>query len=186
MSKLHTEEVLKAIRNTDALAGVPGSGVPEGYLDKCCMQRISTGTGSIYKDIHTISDMRGRLALAAWEKAENPNVAPFCTAYKTNNIPGGQYGMVPIADQPEGTVFHIEDQKGTGKVSLVMEGAGRIPAAETWLIVGPCDTGEKVVFTFHPGEPVPRATTSTEELPVGTKLTKQEALELGFNLAKVG
>ena len=67
-----------------------------------------------------------------------------------------------------------------------MQGAGRIPAKETWLIVGPADNGEPVVFTFHPGEPVPRATTSTEDLPVGTKLTKEEAITLGFNLAKVG
>jgi len=94
-------------------------------------------------------------------------------------------GMVKVADQPEDTIFTIEDQKNTGKVSLVMKGNHRIPAEETWIILGP-EQGKEVVYTFHPGEPIPRATTSTEDLPVGTELTKAQALELGFNLAKVG
>ena len=179
-------EVVTAILNTELYAGKDGTGVPAGYFDNTCRQRLSSGTGSIYSKISTIADMRQYLIVSPWKKAENPNVAPGCTAYKTSNITSGQYGMVPVAKQPENTTFIIEDQKGTGKVSLVMQGAGRIPAEETWLIIGPADNGEPVVFTFHPGEPVPRATTSTEELPVGTVLTKAEALALGFNLAKVG
>lgn len=178
-------EVVTAILNTELYAGKDGTGVPANYFDNTCRQRISSGTGSIYSKISTVADMRQYLIVSPWEKAENPNVAPGCTAYKTSNITSGQYGMVPVAEQPDNTIFTIEDQKGTGKVSLVMQGAGRIPAKETWLIVGLADNGEPVVFTFHPGEPVPRATTSTEELPVGTRLTKKEALALGFNLAKV-
>ena len=179
-------EVVTAILNTETYAGKEGTGIPAGYFENTCRQRISSGTGSIYSKISTIADMRHYLIISPWEKAENSNVAPECVAYKTNNITSGQYGMVPVAEQPEDTMFTIEDQKATGRVSLVMQGAGRIPAKETWLIVGPADNGEPVVFTFHPGEPVPRATTSTEELPVGTVLTKKEALALGFNLAKVG
>ena len=91
-------------------------------------------------------------------------------------------------DQPDDAMFVIADPKNTGKVSLMIWGwcdGNRLLTDETWVIIGPND-GEDVVYTFHPGEPVPRATTSTEELPVGTKLTKAEALALGFNLAKVG
>jgi hypothetical protein len=158
--------------------------MPE-YWEKTRAQRICTGTGSIFNGIDNIADMERELIDARWERAENPNVAPGCAAYTTKDIPGGQYGMVPVAVQGDDTMFVIEDQKGTGKVSLVMQGAGRIPAEETWIIIGP-EQGKDVVYTFHPGEPVPRATTSTEELPVGTVLTKQEALAKGFNLAKVG
>lgn len=157
--------------------------MPE-YWEKTRTQRICTGTGSIFAGIDNIDDMEKELIKSRWEVAENPNVAPGCTAYVTKDIHGGQYGMVPVATQPDDTIFVIEDQKNTGKVSLVMQGAGRIPAEETWIIVGP-EQGKDVVYTFHPGEPVPRATTSTEELPIGTVLTKQEALALGFNLAKV-
>ena len=170
-------KVVEAILNIKCM-------MPE-YWQKTLFQRIWNGTGSIFSTMYNIVDMEQALVDAHWEVAENPNVAPGCTAYVTKDIPGGQYGMVPVANQSDDTIFIIEDQKNTGKVSLVMQGAGRIPAEETWIIVGP-EQGKDVVYTFHPGEPVPRATTSTEELPVGTKLTKGEALALGFNLAKVG
>jgi len=170
-------DVVEAILNIKEM-------MPE-YWEKTLFQRIWNGTGSIFSAIYNIVDMEQALINANWKRAENPNVAPGCTAYVTKDIPGGQYGMVPVADQPDDTIFVIEDQKNTGKVSLVMQGAGRIHATETWLIIGE-EQGKNVVFTFHPGEPVPRATTSTEELPVGTVLTKAEALAKGFNLAKVG
>ena len=176
MSFESTKIVRKAIDNISAL-------MPE-YWEKTLAQRICSGTGSIFESIDNIEDLEQALIDAHWERAENPNVAPGCTAYVTKDISGGLYGMVPVANQPENTIFVIEDQKGTSKVSLVMQGAGRIPAEETWIIVGP-EQGNDVVYTFHPGEPVPRATTSTDALPVGTVLTKQEALALGFNLAKV-
>lgn len=177
MSFNATKAVREAIYNIATM-------MPE-YWEKTLTQRICTGTGSIFADIDNIVDMEQALVDAHWEVAENPNVATGCTAYVTTDITSGQYGMVPVANQSDDTVFVIEDQKNTGKVSLVMKGAGRFSAKETWLIVGP-EQGKNVVYTFHPGEPVPRATTSTEELPVGTKLTKAEALALGFNMAKVG
>lgn len=158
--------------------------MPE-YWEKTLAQRISTGTGSVYSSIENIEEMEIKLLNSSWTPADHPAVAPGCKAYVTKDIKGGCYGMVPVADQPNDAVFVIEDQKNTGKVSLVLQGAGRIPAEETWIIIGE-EQGKEVVFTFHPGEPVPKATTSTEELPVGTKLTKAEALALGFNLAKVG
>ena len=169
--------IVNAIVNTKNL--VPG------YFEKTCEQRLSTGTGSIFEDIHIISEMEQALISAEWVEAQHECVAPGCRAFKTTSIHSGFYGMVKVADQPDDTTFEIQDQKETGKVSLVVAGNHRIPAKETWIILGP-EQGQEVVYTFHPGEPVPRATTSTEELPVGTKLTKAEALALGFNLAKVG
>lgn len=173
-------ESTKAVRN--AIANISKM-MPE-YWEKTLFQRIWNGTGSIFSTMYNIMDMEQALIDANWEVAENENVAPGCTAYVTKDIPGGQYGMIPVAEQDETQTFWVEDQKNTGKVSLVMYSGERISAKETWLIIGP-EQGTDVVYTFHPGEPVPRATTSTEELPVGTELTRDEALVLGFNLAKV-
>lgn len=169
--------IASAIENTKSL--VPG------YFEKTCAQRLADGTGSIFEDIHSVEDMEQALLSAEWIPAEHECVAPDCRAFKTTSIKSGLYGMVKVADQPDDTIFVIEDQKNTGKVSLVMKGNHRIPAEETWIILGP-EQGKEVVYTFHPGEPIPRATTSTEELPVGTEVTKEEAMALGFNLAKVG
>lgn len=169
--------IVSAINNTKEL-------MPR-YFEKTCAQRLADGTGSIFEDIHSVEDMEQALLSAEWIPAEHECVAPDCRAFKTTSIKSGLYGMVKVADQPDDTIFVIEDQKNTGKVSLVMKGNHRIPASETWIILG-LEEDEEVVYTFHPGEPIPRATTSTEELPVGTELTKAQALELGFNLAKVG
>ena len=170
------ERVIRAIYVTKDI--VPG------YFQKTCEQRLATGTGSIYEGITSWVDMQNELLRANWEPASHPAVAEGCAAFVTKDIKGGLYGMVPVADQPDDTKFQIQDQKNTGKVSLVMIGNHRIPAEETWIILG-LEQGEEIVYTFHPGAPIPRATTSTEELPVGTILTKQQALDLGFNLAKV-
>lgn len=169
--------VVDAVNATKAI--VPG------YFEKTCKQRIATGTGSVFSTINSVEEMEEAIVKADWIEAKHELVDPPCKAYKTTSITGGQYGMVKIEDQPDDTIFHIEDQKNTGMVSLVMEGNTRIPTKETWLIIGP-EQGRDIVYTFHPGEPVPVATTPTEQLKVGTKLTKAEALEKGFNLAKVG
>lgn len=169
--------IVSAINNTREL--VPG------YFEQTCRQRLANGTGSIFEDIHSIEEMEAAIRNANWVPAEHELVKGEDRAFKTTDIKSGLYGMVKVADQPDDTMFEIQDQKNTGRVSLVMMGNHRIPAEETWIILGP-EQGKEVVYTFHPGEPTAKATTSTEELPVGTKLTKAEALAKGFNLAKVG
>ena len=47
------------------------------------------------------------------------------------------------------------------------------------------EEGHDVVFTFHPGEPVRPSLLEVSDCHNGTKLTKVEALNLGFDLAKV-
>lgn len=158
------------------------------YTDKMFAQRLpGSGMGSVYPSFNSRAELEEAIRNANYEPANHPAIAPGCKAYITYDIVG-EYGMVLIEDQPDNTMFVIADPKNTGKVSLVLDGfeqGTRFATNQTWLIIGP-NEGEDVVYTFHPGEPVPRATTSTEELPVGTVLTKSEALALGFNLAKVG
>lgn len=158
------------------------------YAEKMFAQRLpESGMGSIYPFMESREELESAIRSADYEPAEHPAIAPGCKAYVTHDIMGA-YGMVLIEDQPDDTMFVIADPKNTGKVSLMLWGwaeGNRLLTDETWIIIGP-NEGEDVVYTFHPGQPVPRATTSTEELPVGTKLTKKEALELGFNMAKLG
>ena len=158
------------------------------YTDKMFAQRLpESGMGSIYPFFNSRKELEEAIRSANYQPAEHPAIAPGCKAYITQDIMGA-YGMVKIEDQPNDMKFVIADPKNTGKVSLMIWGwaeGNRLLTNETWVIVGP-NEGKDVVYTFHPGEPIPRATTSTEELPVGTILTKQEALAKGFNLAKVG
>ena len=154
------------------------------YAERMFAQRLPEGgMGSVYPDFHSREELEAALRNANYHLAEHPAIAPMCVAFVTTDL-NGEYGMELLSNLPDDVQLRIEDPKNTGKVSLVVEGGHRIATNETWVIIGPNDN-EDVVYTFHPGQPVPRATTSTEALPVGTVLTKAEAIKLGFNMAKV-
>ena len=177
--------VVEALVRTEYLEG--SEGVPESYVGNMLKQRLPGGKGSIYQGGYTVETLKDALIGAAYKAKTHTEINEPCVGFVAYGIAGGEYGMVKIIDQPDDAKFVIVDDKKTGKVSLLLVGAtGRIPTTETWVILGPANNGEEVFYTFHPGEPIPPATTSTEELPVGTILSKQEALAKGFNLAKVG
>jgi len=183
---MNTNEIINiAINATQSLEGT--NGVPAGYYAACLDQRLPGGKGSIYAGFTQRWQLDKALRKANYEEKAHPDIKAPCRGFVTYDIPGGEYGMIRIETQPNDATFVVVDDKNTGHVSIMLEGAaGRIKTDETWLILGPADNGEMVLYTFYPGEPTPRATTSTEQLPVGTRLTKAEALALGFNLAKVG
>ena len=176
MKKNNNNVVNEAINATKEFLG--------DYFINTCRQRLAGGFGSIYEGINTPEEMEQALREADWEEAEHPDVMPGCKAYKTTDIKGGHFGLLKIADLPEDVVITASDPKGTGKVSMVVTGQPGPSVAETWLIVGN-EEGHDVVFTFHPGEPVRPSLIETSEYPDGAKLTKEEALRMGFELAKV-
>jgi len=175
-----------AIANTIRLAGPKKHGISKGYWSWVLAQRVPgpKAKGSIFEEM-TVRKLSKAIKTARWEEAQDEHVFPGCTAFKTRDIPGGMYGVVPLEDLPDDADLIILDQKNTGYASLCVNGGMRVPARETWIILGPCDTGEEVVYTLHPGAPTDRAKTPTDMLPVGTKLTKEEALAKGFNTANI-
>ena len=154
------------------------------YFENTCKQRLAGGVGSVYDGIEEIADMEDALYSAYWKKAEHPDVMPGCQAYVTKDIKGGHLGLLKIADLPDGAVITASDPKGTGKVSMTVTGEKGPEVEETWLIVGNED-GHNVVYTFHPGEPVRPSVVEVKDCPNGTKLTKEQAIALGFDLAKI-
>lgn len=171
-----TREVEIALRNTrDTL---------KEYFENTCKQRLENGAGSVYDGIKTTAEMKKALFGAFWKKAEHPDVMPGCQAYVTKDIKGGHLGLLKIADLPDNVIITASDPKGTGKVSMTVSGEKGPEVEDTWLIVGKED-GVDVVFTFHPGEPVRPSVVEVKDCPDGTKLTKEQALNLGFDLAKI-
>lgn len=171
-----TKKVRAAIRTTEQYLG--------DYFDKTCRSRLADGVGSIFEGIEDIDDMKAELISAYWERAEHPDVMKGCTAYKTKDIKGGHLGLLNIADLPDDVVITASDPKGTGKVSMTVSGEKGPEAEETWLIIGE-DEGHDVIFTFHPGEPVRPSIVEVKDCPDGTKLTKEQAINMGFDLAKI-
>lgn len=168
--------VQKAIDTTKKVLGK--------YFENTCRQRLAGGAGSIYEGINTPEEMEAALRAAIWLETDHPTVMKGCRAFMTRSIPGGRFGLVRIANLPEDAVLTASDPKGTGMVSMTIKGHKGPAVAETWLIIGE-ENGYDVVFTFHPGKPVKPSMVEVKNCPDGTKLTKAEAMGLGFDLAKV-
>ena len=160
--------------------------VPANYAENMIRQRVAgdpMAKGSIFEG-YTLESLKETLFEADWQEVNSDKVHAPCRCFMTRNVPGGLYGVMPLTNLPDDVRLVVKDNKNTGFVSLCVEGGERIPAEEVYMIT--CPVGDKeVVTTFHPGAPSDRPTTPTEAIPVGTVLTKKEALELGFNSANV-
>ena len=164
----------------------------KGYFENTVNQRLENGAGSYYAGM-SANEIKDALKKAEWSKVTDPeilkNVMPGCDCYVTSDIPNGRNGMRSIDSMPDYTFFMAIDPKGTGIVSLAAVSPDRgikeksVAEDKTYLIVGD-EKGEKVVFTFHPGEPVRPSLVPVENLKHGTLLSKQEAKNYGFDMTK--
>lgn len=162
------------------------------YYEKCLKQRLKDGIGST-TDCETVEDMEKALMSAHWSVWTAPNnvISPGCVAFVTKDIPG-YHGMLDINQIPDGTVCHFRDVKNTGFLSLCTKTDTKKRVNFTVLIAGPEDIGY-IMYTFHPGEPVPASTFKSGELNEsaqtevyndGDVITVKTAKELGFKLVK--
>ena len=158
--------------------------VVPGYFESTCRQRLDGGAGSCYEGISSVEEMEQLVLNANWKSVEDENVSEGCKAFVTTDIPNGRFGLVEIKSLPVGTALVADDRKGTGKVSLTVSGQKGAFVPETYLIVG-LEQGDEVIFTFHPGRPVRESKVQTAELPHGTVISRERALEMGFTTAKL-
>lgn len=183
----NNEFVKKALNNAKKLImGKDEEGNDKTYLDVMLNQRIEgkNNAGSSYK-VDSKEELYQKLISQEWSETTHPDVMPGCKVFKSNLA--GLEGILDIDDLPDDVELYAIDPKETGKIGI---GAGNIeknPVKETYLIVGKEQIDgkeEDVVFTFHPGEPVRPSEIETKEIPDGTKLTKEEAEQLGFDKVK--
>lgn len=160
------------------------------YFKKCLEQRLSNGIGST-TEADTVEEMEGDLMDANWEPWEDKyNVlSPGCKAFITYDIPG-HYGMIDLTTRDPNEECFFVDPKNTGMLSLAIATTDRADVDYTILIVGQED-GKDVMFTFHPGAPLPASTFKSGDkesggsgFEAGDKITVADAMRLGFRRAK--
>lgn len=151
------------------------------YYDCLFDNRIEgpKNTGSSYN--LTKNELEEKIKNADWQEVVHPDVMPGCTAFKAN-IPG-LLGIMPIQELPEEADLYTIDTKHTGFIGIGCTGVQKMPVGYSYLILG-MEGDLEVVFTFHPGEPVRPSEVETAEIPAGKKITKEEALAMGFSLCK--
>ena len=129
----------------------------------------------------SIGKLEEKIKTADWQEVVHPDVMSGCTAFKAN-VPG-LLGIMPIAKLPEDADLFTIDTKKTGFIGIGCTGVQKMPVAFSYLILG-MEGDLEVVYTFHPGEPVRPSEIETTDIPAGKKITKEEALSMGFELCK--
>ena len=181
------EFVKQALDNASKIImGKDENGKDRTYLDVMLAQRIEgpNNAGSSY-NVNSPEQLYQQLISQEWTETTHPDVMPGCRVFKSNLA--GLEGILDLDNLPDDVEMYAIDPKGTGKIGI---GAGNIeknPVKETYLIIGKENINgkdEDVVFTFHPGEPVRPSEVETQEIPDGTRLSKEEAKKLGFDKAK--
>ena len=155
-----------------------------GYFEKTCEQRLPGGAGSVllgeFKDWN---DVRNALICAEWTEFNHPELMSGTRAFVTHDL-RGRLGVVSLAELDEDVEVTLDDRKGTGKVSCVVNGVLGPEVDHVVIILGE-ENGREVVFTFHPGDPVRASQVACEPGMHGQHLTVREAREMGLTTAKI-
>lgn len=170
--------IIEAIENT-----------PADYLASCIAQRCGdSAQGSTYA--LEPDEVRAALLSEQWVQRDHPEVKAPCVAFVAPRW-RGRVGVLPL--DALNALVRLEDPKRTGYLSAVVHHTADLPCSisgdrETWLILGPHEghEGREVLYTFHPGEPVPPSQVSASEITPGTLMLASEARALGLTHAKTG
>lgn len=138
-------------------------------------------TGSITDETRPEA-LREAIERASWQTYSHPAVVAPCVAFWTSDIEG-VLGIVEVDLLDESTDLTLRDAHETGFVNAEVVGDYGDRAEGVCLIVGPDDEAE-VIYTFHPGPPVPPSTVPARLSP-GRTVTPSEAMALGLRTAKV-
>ena len=163
--------------------------VPE-YWQKALKQRLAEGgAGSVYHGFSSPEELERALLQAEWTMEDDSLPNPYYSEYHdvlfvTRDIPGGTYGMARIDDLPEGTLIYARDPKHINKVTLMVKGNPEQPTEETRLICG-VRNGIMRVVTFFPGPMIPLIGKEVPPIKIGDVVTREEALQMGYHLAKL-
>jgi hypothetical protein len=161
------------------------SAIPD-YWESTLAQRAELSgkaAGSVYEGVDT-TQLEQMLLAADWEPYSHPAVMQGCEAFRAS-IPG-KLGLVKLQSLAPDTRVVFRDPKKTGQVSAVVEGVRSESADFTVIIIGD-DEGKKVVYTFHPGDPVAPSEVmgASPGITDGTAGSVAQALEMGLVYAKV-
>ena len=187
-------------------------GMPD-YFVRIVEQRLAGGAGSRYPQFETFDGLANAIQNAVWETYSHPAIHEGCLAFKAM-IPGevGMISLHPVAQETSPPIYSevkLVDFKNTGFLSAVVESDKFVPVDYTIMIVGKADfplprahdsrgrpnrgrvighdpfgnglVPNNAVYTFHPGDPVTPSQIEGKERTV----TVEEAIEMGFGLAKI-
>lgn len=165
------------------------------YWESCLLQRAGYATKSRLGSWYPMMSARaieGALLNCEWfALIGHPDVAEPASAFVTSDL-GGMVGVVRVTEahlMKDGkSALWLDDQKGTGFLSLMTDIGEAHETERTVLIIGPDDAAGEMVWTFHPGPPAPKPTLAVDAskgLVHGKAVSVAKAQALGFAWAKL-
>ncbi len=162
-----------------------GRSLATAYGQSVIAQRVPgpAQAGSCFA-VATAAEAAELLQGAAWSRLEHPAVTAPAVAFEAA-IPG-TWGLVPLESLAPETRVVLADPKGTGKVEAVVDlpQPARPRVQTTTIILGPGGDGAEVVWTVHPGLPIPPSQVPAASVAGRTETTAAEAYALGLRWAK--
>ena len=172
--------------------------MPQYYHDVLEQRLYTNGAGS-RTQYDTIESLDAALDGANWvditDELDPAVKAPECVYLATTDITGWN-GLLDIDSMDDSEMLEFIDTKNTGRLSIAAtRNSSEYPqclplAKRTVAILGPED-GIQILYTFHPGDPIPMSTFKVGEhengisYHPGMRITAKEAKELGFKHAKL-
>lgn len=174
------ERVMMAIAATKTVQN------PVDYWATTCAQRAGANpnaAGSVYERLSADEVEWLVKGAKGWELYEHPALMHGCVAFKVHGLVG-RVGVVDLAKLAGDATVVLDDRKNTGAVSATVRGVLGDTVDFTVIILG-LHEGKEVVYTFHPGEPVPASEVKVESGLHGKEITAAQALDMGLTTAKI-
>ena len=157
--------------------------IAPGYWEATVASRTAeTAVGSFFK-FPKVEEVLFEQHLQDWEEyPECPGLLPGCAAFKLQIK--GYLGVIPLESLDDAQELRVVDNKGTGVAKLLAPKEVSPQEVDLAVCILGEEDGREVIFTFHPGDPIPPDTIKMEDLS-RTSITVAEAKSLGFVYANL-
>jgi hypothetical protein len=183
----HSKEILMEMGKTVRSAIMATH--PEDWAALLRIRAGLSGEATAFYPNTTEVELDDLLWNTSWMRSSRSDIHPDASAFSAA-IPGRM--LTEILNQvPSATPVTFEIVEGTDMVSAVVPQLRERWARYTVIILRPAKTSldepisnKKVVYDFHPGPPTQLSQIKAQDL-IGQTLSAEEALKLGFFLAKI-
>ena len=157
--------------------------IAPGYWEATMASRTAeTAVGSFFK-FSNVEEVLFEQNLLNWEEYPDcPGLLPGCAAFKLHI--NGYLGVIPLDTLDDAQELRVINNKGTGVAKLLAPKEATPQEVDFAVCILGEEAGREVIFTFHPGDPIPPDTVKVEDLP-RSSITVAEAKSLGFVYANL-
>lgn len=186
LKRILTKRIWQALENTFRAEDRKSSGVPFGYTFDLWTKHLGAGAAGSVFDTDKWYTLVHCLALANWEEFQPKHLIPGCTYLRAYIKNAGFVAADLLQNLPADSEVQIKKGISGFEVQKVISGRKDTLTDMVTLILGKTDDNKsEIVFTIHPGEPLPPAdAVKNDSIIDGAIMTARSAMSLGFKTVK--